>query len=71
MHPKQPSQPPTGSDPKPTPRIDADTVGQFAGDAWGAGIDDEGGYGDVNEDTRPSFIQDDERGWERLWPFRR
>jgi hypothetical protein len=70
MQPKQPSVPPTGNSPQP--RIDADLVGQFAGDAWDANaIDDEGGYGTIDQDERPDFLKDDERGWIRLWPFGR
>ncbi len=30
------------------------------------GIDDLGGYGDVNEDTRPDFVKKEFEGWELL-----
>lgn len=76
MQQKQSTQPVTT---KPTPfqrlvaaiaaRIERENEPQHPGvivDYSGRGIDDGGGYGDPMIDTRPSFIIEDEKGWERL-----
>ena len=69
-------QPQTGKDepaPKPAqPPLSADLIGQFAGEPAPA-VDDGGEYGDPHAeiDDRPDFVKEDERGWVRLWPFRR
>lgn len=79
MQPKPNTQPPTTSALKQTPfqrmvariaaALEKDNEPKHPGVMMPANdvhVDDAGGYGNVDEDTRPEFVKEDERGWTRL-----